>query len=209
MWPLPEDRTARARIRDEALRLFAQRGPDAVSIRTIATAAEISPALVLRHYESKDGLRAAIDEYVSRVFETTLSEFIDSAAPATFDQHRVPTLAELVAARFPADTPIPAYLGRMLVTGGPAGSALFRRLYEVSLDAVTRMTAAGTTRTAADPQVRAAVLLVNDLAVVILRERLHEVLDVDPLSATGMRRWGAEVMSIYRDGIGTATGSDR
>jgi hypothetical protein len=52
--------------------------------------------------------------------------------------------------------------------------------------------------------VRAAVLLVNDLAILILRERLREVLGVDPLSGTGMRRWGAEVMSIYRDGIGPA-----
>jgi TetR/AcrR family transcriptional regulator, regulator of cefoperazone and chloramphenicol sensitivity len=49
--------------------------------------------------------------------------------------------------------------------------------------------------------VRAAFLLASDLAVLILRNRLAEVLGIDPLSAAGMRRWGAEVLAIYRDGL--------
>jgi hypothetical protein len=44
-------------------------------------------------------------------------------------------------------------------------------------------------------------LLVNDLAVLIFRARLAVVLGTDPLSAAGMRRWGAEMLSIYRDGL--------
>lgn len=198
MWSPEDDRTARARIRDEALRLFGERGPDAVTIRTIASAAGVSPALVVRHYESKDGLREAVDAHVSAVFEAMLAEIVDSAG---LTEERVPTLAEMVAARFSTDTAIPAYLGRLLVAEGATGAALFRRLYEVSVDALTRMTATGLARESPDPPVRAAVLLVNDLAVLILRERLREVLGVDPLSGAGMRRWGAEVMSIYRDGI--------
>lgn len=122
----------------------------------------------------------------------------------------MPILAEMVAANLSAGSAIPAYLGRMLVTGGPVGSALFRRLHEVSRDALARMTAAGMASAGADPEVRAAFLLVSDLAVVILRDRLREALDVDPLSAGGMRRWGAEVLSVYRDGIGArSTGAER
>lgn len=64
---LPDDRTARARIRDEALRLFGNHGPDAVTLRDIAAAAGVSPALVVRHYGSKDGLREAVDDHVVRV----------------------------------------------------------------------------------------------------------------------------------------------
>jgi AcrR family transcriptional regulator len=204
MWSPEDDRTARARIRDAALRLFGEHGPDAVTIRTIASAAGVSPALVLRHYDSKDGLREAVDRHVSAVFEAMLAEFVGSTATPAFDQNRVPSLAEMVATRFAADTAIPAYLGRMLVGDGATGSALFRLLYDVSLDALTRMSSVGLTSVAPDPPVRAAVLLVNDLAVLILRERLREVLGVDPLSAEGMRRWGTEVMSIYREGIGPA-----
>ncbi|HEX6499851.1 MAG TPA: TetR family transcriptional regulator [Micromonosporaceae bacterium] len=200
MRSLPDDRTARARIRDEALRLFGERGPDAVTLRDVAATAGVSPALVVRHYGSKDGLRASVDEYVAQVFETLLVEAVEPAAAAPFDE--VPALAEMVAAKLPAASAIPTYLGRMLLTGG-AGSTVFRRLYDVSRGALARMAAAGTAEPGADPEVRAAFLLVNDLAVLILRDRLGEVLGVDPLSAAGMRRWGAEVLSIYRDGLGT------
>jgi AcrR family transcriptional regulator len=43
------------------LRLFGERGPDAVTIRDVATRAGVSPALVIRHYDSEGGLRAAVD----------------------------------------------------------------------------------------------------------------------------------------------------
>src|ERR1017187_1218204 len=69
MRSLPDDRTSRAVIRDEALRLFAASGPDAVTIRDVARAAGVSPALVVRHYQSKDGLRGAVDDHVARVLE--------------------------------------------------------------------------------------------------------------------------------------------
>lgn len=210
MQSLPDDRTARARIRDEALRLFGEGGPDAVTIRDIAAAAGVSPALVVRHYGSKDGLWAAVDEYVSSVFESMLAEVVEPAGAEPFDQGNVPILAEMMAARLPVGSAIPAYLGRLLMADGAVGSALFRRLHEVSRDALARMRAAGTASAGADPEVRAAFLLVNDLAVLMLRDRLREVLGVDPLSAAGMRRWGAEVLSVYRDGVGAhSAGTDR
>jgi AcrR family transcriptional regulator len=200
---LPDDRTARARIRDEALRLFGDRGPDGVTIRDIAAAAGVSPALVMRHYGAKDGLREAVDQYVAGTFEAMLAQVTDPAGAGPLSPDTVPALAEMVAASLPPGSAIPAYLGRMLVSGGPAGSALFRRLYEVSREALSGMAAAGTVRAGADPAVRAAFLLVNDLAVLILRDRIREVLDADPLSAAGARRWGAEVLAVYRDGLGT------
>lgn len=198
MQSLPDDRTARARIRDEALRLFGEAGADAVAIRDIAEAASVSPALVVRHYGSKEGLRTAVDEYVSSVFTALLDEVV-----ASFDEGELSSVAELVAAKLPADSPIPAYLGRMLLDG-TAGSELFKRLHGVARAALDGMVAAGTARAGEQPDVRAAFLLVNDLGLLMLRERLHEALGVDPLGAEGMRRWGAEVLSIYREGLGAA-----
>jgi len=58
-----EDLTARARIRDAALALFAERGMDGATIRDIAKAAGVSGGLVRHHFGSKDGLRAACDSY--------------------------------------------------------------------------------------------------------------------------------------------------
>ena len=72
--PRQVHRTARAVIRDEALRLFAARGPDAVTVRQIAAAAGVSPALVVHHFGSKEGLREVIDEHVLGLFEAMLGE---------------------------------------------------------------------------------------------------------------------------------------
>ncbi len=202
---LPDDRTARARIRDEALVLFAERGPEAVTVRDIAAAAGVSPALVVRHYGSKDGLREAVDTHVAQVFEVLLAQVVQSGGDIGLDPSALPSLLDGLTAHLPAGSAIPAYLGRLLITGGPVGSALFHRLYEVSTHALAGMAESGMATAGSDPEVRAAFLLVNDLAVLILRRHLTEVLGVDPVTAPGMKRWATEVLTIYRDGLGRAT----
>ncbi|HLR98607.1 TetR/AcrR family transcriptional regulator [Mycolicibacillus parakoreensis] len=197
----PDDRTARARIRDEALRLFAELGPDGVSMRDIATAAGVSPALLVRHYGSKDGLVEAVDSHVVLTLETLLADMTDATSAAGLSESALPGLLDGLAARLPPHSPIPSYLTRTLITGGQVGSTLFRRLYDISKDALDAMVTAGIASTGADPVVRAAFLLVNDLAVLALRARLAELLDVDPLSAEGARRWSAQVFAIYREGL--------
>ncbi|WP_067897424.1 TetR/AcrR family transcriptional regulator [Nocardia vaccinii] len=203
-----DDRTARARIRDEALRLFADHGPDGVSIRDIATAAGVSPALVMRHYGAKEGLREAVDEHVAEIFDSLLDEVTNPDGADPFAAATAPTMAELVIRQLPADSPIPAYLGRMLVADGPAGATLFTRLYTISQTALARLAEAGMADAGSDPGVRAAFLLINDLAVLILRPHLRTVLGDDPLTEIGMRRWGTEVLSIYRTGLGGAATDD-
>src|SRR5215813_4115516 len=61
--PAYEDLTARARIRDAALTLFAERGIEASTIRDIAAAAGVSSGLVRHHFGSKEALRDACDAY--------------------------------------------------------------------------------------------------------------------------------------------------
>lgn len=199
--PLPDDRTARARIRDEALRLFAQRGPDAVTLRDIANAASVSPALLIRHYGSKDGLVEIVDNHVVATFEVLLTKMTEQTAVVGLEPTAVPSLLDGLATYLPPDSPIPAYLSRLLINGGSAGSALFDRLFRLSQTTLDAMVAVGTASRGADAAVRAAFLLVNDLAVLTLRPRLTEALGVDPLSEEGMRRWAGEVFAIYRDGL--------
>ncbi|MCV2393635.1 TetR/AcrR family transcriptional regulator [Actinotalea sp. M2MS4P-6] len=197
----PDDRTARARIRDEALRLLAEAGPDGVSIRDVARAAEVSPALVLKHYGSKEGLLDAVDAHAVTTFEGMLREVTGPAATPT--ARAEPTgLAVAVAQHVPADSAVPAYLGRMLLGSGEAGTALFARLYEVARAALASMVTAGTADPGPDPETRAAFLLANDLAVLVLRPHLARALGYDPLSAPGMARWGREVLTVYTAGLG-------
>jgi TetR/AcrR family transcriptional regulator, regulator of cefoperazone and chloramphenicol sensitivity len=201
----PDDRTARAIIRDEALRLFAEHGPDAVTVRQIAAASGVSPGLVIHHFGSKDGLREAVDAHVLAMFGTMLGEL---TTPDLYDPGAAGSLAEAVVRYLPPGSPVPGYLRRLLLSGGDPGRELFRRLYQGSRAALDAMSEAGLAARGADPAVRAAILMSNDLAVLLLREQLADVLGEDPLSAGGMTRWGREMLAIYAAGLMAAPQGD-
>jgi AcrR family transcriptional regulator len=197
-----DDRTARAVIRDKALQLFAARGPDAVTVRQIAAAAEVSPGLVLHHFGSKDGLRQAVDEHVLSLFDRMLGEMTgEDAGVDLYDPAASGSVAEAIAKHLPADSPVPGYLRRLLLADGETGRELFRRLFRLSAATLDALAAAGMAVRGADPPVRAAFLLVNDLAVLLLRDHLADVLGTDPLSGPGMARWAGEVLTIYGAGL--------
>jgi AcrR family transcriptional regulator len=196
-----DDRTARARIRDAALRLFAERGPDAVTMRDIAALADVSPALLVRHYGSKDGLIEAVDDHVVASLEALLTQVTEQTGAVGLGPAAVPSMLDGLANHLPPDSAIPAYLGRLLTGSGSVGSAVFGRLYRISRAALDAMVADGVAAPGDDPEIRAAFLLISDLAVLMLRHRLTEVLGVDPMSNAGMTRWAREVFEIYRDGL--------
>ena len=64
-----EDLTARARIRHSAIVYIGRHGWRAATVRAIAGAAGVSPALVIHHFGSKDGLREACDTHVTGLID--------------------------------------------------------------------------------------------------------------------------------------------
>lgn len=193
-----DDRTSRAIIRDTALRLFADYGADGVTVRQIAAAARVSPALVIRHFGSKDGLREKVDAHVVRSIEAVLKVVAERQSPTN---DNLQSIAEAVVEHLSSDSPVPRYIRRLLLDRSRAGRILFRRLFEIGQATVNKLLKTGLAAPGADPQVRAAFLVTNDLAVLLLREHLTELLGVDPLSAAGMKRWAGEVLAIYSSGL--------
>jgi len=208
MRSVPDDRTARAVIRDEALRLFADRGPDGVTVRQIAAAAGVSPGLVLHHFGSKEGLRRAVDEHVLGLFDRMLGGMTGEQAVDLSDPAASGSVAEAIVKHLPADSPVPGYLRRLLLADGEAGRELFGRLFRLSAAALDALATAGMAAPGSDPPVRAAFLLINDLAVLLLRDHLTDVLGTDPLSGPGMARWASEVLTIYGAGLLAAPSSE-
>jgi AcrR family transcriptional regulator len=197
------DLTGAALIRETAMRLTADRGWDAVSIRDIAAAAQVSSSLVVHHYGTKARLREAVDR---RVVEA-LTELLDqlSLAESTHEDgsDNGDILALSMAAAFQrrfGDGVVLDYLRRLLVDGGPAASELFDALFSATERLLGAMEDAGAVTPSADRAARAAFLLVNDLAVVLLRSEVKRVLGVDPFSRSGLERWGRAVMDVYLHG---------
>jgi AcrR family transcriptional regulator len=196
------DLTSRAGIRNAALRLFGEHGHDAVTIRDIAAAAGVSPALVLHHFGSKDGLRAQVDQYAAEAFDTLFAELDDDAMEAMVaDGGASASLAEAFGRTFPPGSPLPSYLRRLLLTNDPAGAALFGRWYTATRQLLDAMVESGSAAPSADPAVRAAFLLVNDLALLLLRNQIAAAIGVDPLTRQGLDRWAREITPIYIAGV--------
>lgn len=193
-------------LRDTALRLFAERGVDAVSVRDVASAAGVSPGLVVHHFGTKDALRQAVDEHVTGLLETMLEAAgseLDLGSSGELGPEAVAGVAAgfagLFAQYLPPDSPVPAYVRRLLMSG-EAGRALFRRFFDMTAAMIRAWTAAGLLRAPSDPEATAAFLLTNDLAVFLLRDQVAEVLGADPMG-DGVMRWSRVVIETYTAGI--------
>jgi len=203
------DLTARANIRNAALRLFAERGHDAVTVRAIAAAAGVSPGLVLHHFGSKEGLRAVVDAHAAESFDAIfaglgghdVAEMLTSGEATT-------SVAEAFARAFPHGSPLPAYLRRLLLTNDPAGAALFGRWYAATRRLLDSMVEVGAAAPSEDPAVRAAFLLVNDLAVILLRNQIAAAIGDDPLTPVGLDRWARDVAVVYSGGAFAAPATE-
>ncbi len=199
------DLTARAHIRNAALRLYAERGHDAVTVREIAAAAGVSPGLVVHHFGSKEGLRAAVDAHAAASFDAVFAELDgQDLAEMLANGEATTSVAEAFARAFPHGSPLPAYLRRLLLTDDPAGAALFGRWYAATRRLVDAMVELGVATPSEDPAVRAAFLLANDLAVILLRNQIATAIGDDPLTPAGLDRWARDVTAVYTGGAFTA-----
>jgi TetR/AcrR family transcriptional regulator, regulator of cefoperazone and chloramphenicol sensitivity len=107
------DLTARARIRDAALKLFAERGIERATVRDIAQEAGVSSGLLRHHFGSKEGLRDACDEYAASEITTLQARF---------------TTMQVLDRLDPRIMLLQNYMIRSVMDGTPAGNALFDRL---------------------------------------------------------------------------------
>jgi AcrR family transcriptional regulator len=170
----PEDLTGRARIRDAALRLFAEHGIAAATIRDIAKAAGVSSGLVRHHFGSKEALRDACDAYatdrVNRLWEQMFAE--GRLGDTGF-----------MASIHPTTMLLQNYLVRSMMDGSPAATAMFRQMVEIGEQWLTG-------RGIESPDMRAysAVLCAMQMGVFLMRDQMTDVLGVDVRTEEGHAR---------------------
>jgi AcrR family transcriptional regulator len=155
------DLTAKARIRDAALRLFAREG-FGVSARRIAAAAAVSPGLIIHHFGSKQGLRTACDEYVGRVVVELKTATM--AAPA--DSVEANMMHQLISIK--EYEYVLGYLLNSVNSGGPAARAFIGTMAAATADVLERGVAAGTIRPSRDPEGRAQFITCSSLGSLLV-----------------------------------------
>ena len=113
-----DDVTARARIRDAGVLLFGHDGYERASVRAVASAAGVSPALVIHHFGSKNGLRVECNRYVAEEFLGRNEDLIRGPEAAVSAMERWLTDIEQFQ-------PLIDYLARMLSEESAAADELF------------------------------------------------------------------------------------
>jgi AcrR family transcriptional regulator len=179
-----EDLTARARIRDAALRLFAERGIDGATVRDIAKAAGVSPGLLRHHFGSKEALRDACDAYalerLMRIKEQAILE--GQLADPGFMSAIHPTVMSLYR-----------YLARALLDGSKAAASMFDEMVELGDKWLRRHYP----DLAADPRACSAVLVAMQIGMLGMHEHLSRALGADILSSAGYLRVSRASVDLY------------
>lgn len=183
------DLTARARIRDAAITCFAESGVAATSIRTVAAAAAVSPALVIHHFGSKDALRVACDQHVAALVREQKSAAMTQG----------PGLDPFAALRtYREGPPLLRYLARTLTDGSPHVAELVDEIVDDAVGYMAQGVEAGMLEPSEDPRARAAVLTLWSLGALVLHEHVRRLLGADllgdPMDAVSYYLPGLEIM---------------
>jgi AcrR family transcriptional regulator len=178
----PPDLTARARIRDAAIDLFADRGIPPATIRDIAQKAGVSSGLLRHHFGSKEGLRDACDEYAMSQLNEIRQQLLAGGKLA--DQ-------SFLGSVHPASMRLQAYLVRSMAEGSTP------QLFELMVDAGEQWMS--TTQLRSDDKTAfAAVLVALQMGMFLMRDQLSHTLGIDagtPLGHTRVLKAAVEIFS--------------
>ena len=186
---MTDDLTGRARIRDAAMAVFAERGVAGATIRGIAERAAVSPALVQHHFGTKDGLRAACDAHVL--------DYLRGETKAGLDEGRIGESA-FIAQLYASGPPLMRYLARALVDGSPAAATVFDEI--VGITEAYLIDVPGHS----DPHTRAVVYTAMRLGVTVLHEHVSRGLGEDLFEAgprVGRATLDVTAPAIVPDGL--------
>jgi len=186
--PQLDDLTARARIREAALKQFAEHGYERATIRGIAAAAGVSPGLVRHHFGSKEALRDAVDAHVMAEIRRVNDEILAGSergdlAPAAFSQTAL--------------RPFQNYLVQALVDGSPTMARLFDHMIGLTEQWLEHADADRTDEPMVDRRTRAAVLNAMAMGIPLLREHISRAVGADMFSPEGYQAVALATLDIY------------
>ena len=177
------DLTARARIREAALRHFAEEGYERATIRAIARTAGVSPGLLRHHYGSKEALRQACDDYVFETLHRINAEILEDPGRAAGFQR--------TSQRFGR------YVGRSLVDGSATVGAIFDEMVTMTEQWLARADEARPDPPAVDRRIRAALVTAMAAGVPLLQEHVSRALGCDMFGPEGERLVARGLLDIY------------
>lgn len=124
-----------------AMRLFAEKGFDGVTVRDISSEADVSVGLINHHFTSKEGLREAVDDYFLKRTGAAIERAIEATS---LDPAKVGEYERQWIVKYADEWPdFVAYMRRAIMDASPWGEMLFRRYFDSIRAMIDRFDAAG------------------------------------------------------------------
>ena len=159
------DLTAKARIRNAAMDLYAEYGEDHTSMREIAAAAGVTVGLLVHHFGTKDRLRDAVEQLVVDHFAQAIAQIPVTGTPAEIGAARDAAVAGMLTAN-PA---VVNYLRRAVLNPNASGGRLLERLTELARREVTQLRATGVASTTRPESSQVIGVMVRQLGHLFLQ----------------------------------------
>lgn len=195
-----DDRSTAARIRDAAIAVIAEQGPDATTARRVAAAAGVSPGSVIHHFGSMDDLRRACDEHVAAVIRERKQAAIAQG----------PSMDLLGTMREAEDEllPLTAYLAQVLAESSDAVASLVDEMVADAAGYLREGITNGMIRPADDVEGQATILTIWSLGGLVLHHHVERLLGVDLIGAgdddgTDFTTYAAAAYGLLGGGIFT------
>lgn len=183
---------SRGRLIEVATAVFARDGFETSSLRSIAREAEVSPALLVHHFGSRQELveeciAATLGQWIGTKKELMAKPLSESVAEwkNTVEEHGV----EL------------EFFRQVLIHGGQNATILFKQMVAEATQMVLSDMASGKMRDFQNPQDAALIMVLHGLAPLILKPQVDQVLGgsfLDPLIGIRLAKTNLE---IYNHGV--------
>jgi AcrR family transcriptional regulator len=183
-----EDLTARARIVDAALALFAERGPSA-TMKAIAEAAGVSVGLVQHHFGTKDQLREACDERVLALVRLKVAEVHPGG--------RI-TQPEFIGTLYDAAVPVMPYVARVALEADERAASLFDEVMHLTALFLTSQWPERFPEGADRTRNAAAVHLAMGLGTLVLHHQLTRLMGLDDAEPIPSAPVGLAMLDVYQ-----------
>lgn len=194
-----DDLTARARIREAALELFAREGIAGTSMRSVAAKAGVSPSLVVHHFRTKAGLRAAVDDAVLTAFGSALAT-VDLSGTAEDVTDR---LNRAIASIIGGDRAVRDYLGRSLFEATESSQRLFDALTDLVHAGLEALETTGLVRRGTNPLWRTYAVLFIILGPIILNRQIEARIGTEAFNPAVVQARSASNLDLLRHGLFT------